>query len=167
MKRSDWARQQGIRDLTAWRWFRAGPLPVPARQLPTGTIPVEEPHSQGRTALYARISSADRKDDRQRPVQRLQTFAREQGWPRSVPGSTGSGRIGVEHRDRRAGFGFERVEAALAAAGQRVVVVEEGEIPDDQMWDLPEILVSACGRRGGRRSARNCVKRAPEALACG
>ncbi len=76
-------------------------------------------------------------------------------------------RIRVEHRDRRAGFGFERVEAALAAAGQRVVVVEEGEIPDDQIWDIPEILVSACGRRGGRRSARNCAKRAPEALACG
>jgi hypothetical protein len=31
MKLSNWARKQGIRYLTAWRWFQAGKLPVPAR----------------------------------------------------------------------------------------------------------------------------------------
>jgi len=30
--------------------------------------------------LYARVSSADQKDDLQRQVQRLEAFAREQGW---------------------------------------------------------------------------------------
>jgi len=58
MKLSDWARKQGISYLTAWRWFKAGKLPVPARQLPTGTILVEEPNPEGRTVLYARVSSA-------------------------------------------------------------------------------------------------------------
>jgi len=38
MKLSDWARKQGISYITAWRWFKAGKLPVAARQLPTGTI---------------------------------------------------------------------------------------------------------------------------------
>jgi DNA invertase Pin-like site-specific DNA recombinase len=80
MKPSDWARQQGISDITAWRWFRAGKLPVPARPLPTGTIWVEAPHPEGIPVRYARVSSADQKEDPERQVQRLQAFAQEQGW---------------------------------------------------------------------------------------
>jgi len=68
MKLSDWARQQGISYITAWRWFRAGKLPVPARQLPTGTILVEAPRPEGTTVLYARVSSADQKEDLERQV---------------------------------------------------------------------------------------------------
>lgn len=75
--------------------------------------------------------------------------------------------IVVEHRDRLARFGFQMVEAALAAAGKRVVVVEEGEVTDDLVRDLSEILTSACGRLYGRRSARNRAKRALEAMGCG
>jgi putative resolvase len=51
MKLSDWARQQGISYITAWRWFQAGKLPVPARQLPTGTILVEALRPEGTTVL--------------------------------------------------------------------------------------------------------------------
>ncbi len=54
MKLSDWARKQGISYITAWRWFRAGQLPVPAWQLPTGTILVEEPNAEGRTGFLER-----------------------------------------------------------------------------------------------------------------
>ncbi|PZN07917.1 MAG: IS607 family transposase [Bacillota bacterium] len=186
MKLSDWARKQGISYITAWRWFKAGQLPVPARQLPTGTILVEEPNPQGRTVLYARVCSADQKDELQRQVQHLEAFAREQGWADfDVVAEISSGlngkrkkllrvlrdpkvsRIVVEHRDRLARFGFEMVEAALAAAGKRVVVVEEGEVTDDLVRDLLEILTSACGRLYGRRSARNRAKRALEAMGCG
>jgi putative resolvase len=80
VKLSDWARQQGISYITAWRGFRAGKLPVPARQLPTGTILVEVPCPEGITVLYARVSSADQREDLERQVQRLQAFAQEQGW---------------------------------------------------------------------------------------
>ncbi len=185
MKLSDWARRQGISYLTAWRWFKAGRLPVPARQLPTGTILVDEPTPHGRTVLYARVSSAEQKEDLERQVQRLQAFAQAQGWTDvEVVAEIGSGlngqrkkllrvlrdptvsRIVVEHRDRLARVGFEMVEAALAAAGTRVVVVEEGEVTADLARDLLEILTSACGRLYGRRSARNRAKRALEALGC-
>ena len=60
MKLSDWARKQGISYPTAWRRFKAGKLPVPARQLPTGTILVEEPNWEGRTVLYGRRSARNR-----------------------------------------------------------------------------------------------------------
>ena len=51
MKLSDWARQQWISYITTWRWFRAGKLPVPTRQLPPGTILVEAPRPEGTTVL--------------------------------------------------------------------------------------------------------------------
>jgi len=39
--------------------------------------------------------------------------------------------IVVEHRDRFARFGAEDVEAALAAQGRRLVVVDPSEVDDD------------------------------------
>jgi putative resolvase len=42
MKLSDWAKKQGISYRTAHRWFQAGILPCPSRQLSTGTILVDE-----------------------------------------------------------------------------------------------------------------------------
>jgi len=33
MNLSEWANLQGIHPQTAYRWFRAGTLPVPARQI--------------------------------------------------------------------------------------------------------------------------------------
>jgi predicted site-specific integrase-resolvase len=58
MKLSDWARRHGISYKTAWRWWKAGILPVPARRLPTGTILVEEaaaPEAEGEVVVYARV----------------------------------------------------------------------------------------------------------------
>jgi putative resolvase len=72
------------------------------------------------------------------------------------------GRV-VEHRDRLGRCGFEMLEAALAAAGKGVVVVEEGEVTDDLVREFLEVLTSACGRLYGRRSAG----RALEAMGCG
>ena len=196
MKLSHWARLQGISYLTAWRWFKAGKLPVPARQFPSGTILVEEPHPEGRTVLYAQVSSSHQKDDLERQVERLKAFAREQGWldfqvvteiASRLNGKRRKllrllrdprvSRIVVKRRDRLARFGFEMVEAALAGAGKSVVVVEEGEVADDLVRDLLEILfgaptpqmnlTSACGRLYGRRSARNRARRALEAMGCG
>ena len=48
MKLVDWARENGISYLTAYRWFRKGILPVRAIQMPTGTILVypNEPINQ-------------------------------------------------------------------------------------------------------------------------
>ena len=69
----------------------------------------------------------------------------------------------VEHRDRLARMNAELVEAALAAAGRRLVVVDAGEVDDDLVRDIVEVLTSFCARLYGRRSARN---RALKALRC-
>jgi len=70
----------------------------------------------------------------------------------------------VEHRDRLARFGFEHIEAALMAQGRRIMVMEPGEVKDDLVQDMIEVLTSFCARLYGRRSAKNRVKRAMEAI---
>ncbi|MCL6577570.1 MAG: IS607 family transposase, partial [Kyrpidia sp.] len=77
MKLSDWARQQGISYMTAWRWWKDGKLPVPARQTESGTILVDVPPSRkdGRTVVYARVSSHDQRSDLDRQVSRITQWA--------------------------------------------------------------------------------------------
>jgi len=80
MKLSDWARRNGVAYQTAWKWWKAGKLPVPAHQTHTGTILVEVPERQDvGVVLYARVSSADQRADLDRQVARLAAFAAERG----------------------------------------------------------------------------------------
>jgi putative resolvase len=184
MKLSEWARKQGISYKTAWRWARQGKMPVPFEQTPTGTILVREPEPEAQTvALYARVSSADQKEDLDRQIARLVAYTGEQDWAvtRAVPeigsGLNGHGpqflrllsdpKVGtivVEHRDRLMRVGFEYVEAALVAQGRRIVVVEPGEVKDDLVQDMIEVLTSFGARLYGRRSARNKAKKALAAI---
>jgi putative resolvase len=57
----------------------------------------------------------------------------------------------------------ELVEAALSAHGRRLVVLDSGEVTDDLVRDMVEVLTSFCARLYGRRSARN---RALKAVGC-
>ncbi len=69
----------------------------------------------------------------------------------------------VEHRDRLGRMNTELIEAALAAHGRRLVVLDEGEVDDDLVRDMVDVLTSFCARLYGRRSARN---RALKAVGC-
>lgn len=187
MKLSVWARQQGISYKTAWRLWRAGQLPVAAVQMPSGTVivhaePVALPSSVG-VALYARVSSADQKQDLETQLDRLRAYAKDKGLAVAEEiAEVGSGLNGrrrkllkvlrrpdigillVEHRDRLARFGFEYLQAALAAQGREIHVIDEGEVEDDIVRDLHEIIVSMCARLYGKRSAKHRAQKAIEAL---
>jgi predicted site-specific integrase-resolvase len=184
MKLSVWAKQQGVSYKTAWRLWRAGKLPVPAEQLETGTVVVHaEPQRTGGVALYARVSSSEQKDDLARQMERLRAHASRHGFEVvDEVGEVGSGLNGqrrgllrllhrsevgvilVEHRERLARFGFDYIEASLAAQGRRIEVVEEGEMTDDVVRDLHDVIVSMCARLYGKRSAKNRADRAMKAL---
>src|SRR4029077_20397431 len=69
----------------------------------------------------------------------------------------------VEHRDRLGRMNTELIEAAMSAGGRRLVVLDDGEMDDDLVRDMTEVLTSFCARLYGRRSARN---RAEKALRC-
>jgi putative resolvase len=146
---------------------------------------VEEPKRKDAGAvLYARVSSSDREADLDRQVARLATFAAERGITVSkVVAEVGSGLNGhrkgllsvlrspeygaivVEHRDRLARFGSEYIEAALAASGRRLIVVEPDEVKDDLAADMIDVLTSFCARLYGPRSARQRAEKAIEATA--
>ena len=68
--------------------------------------------------------------------------------------------IVVEHRDRLARFGMEHLQAALAAQGRRIVVVDDGETTDDLVRDMIEVLTGMCARLYGHRGTRNRALRA-------
>ncbi len=64
MKLRDYARQQGVRYETAWRWFRDGK--IAGHRVGKQTILVDEEKSgtsspPERVAIYARVSSAENK----------------------------------------------------------------------------------------------------------
>jgi predicted site-specific integrase-resolvase len=185
----EWALSQGIHPQTAYRWYRQGKLPVPARKMGklilVGDLETPMDRERGRTAIYARVSSADQRADLDRQVARVLAWATEHG--HSVDqvvtevGSALNGRrrkflallrdrsvdiILVEHRGRFCRFGAEYVEAALQAQGRRLVVVDEAEVDDDLVRDATELLTALCARLYGKRSAANRAKRAVE-VACG
>lgn len=182
VKLSAWARLNGVSRQSAARWFHAGMLPVPAQQLATGTILVDQPTKAVLgVAVDARVSSGDQRADLDRQVARLTVEATDRGLaPTKVVAEVGaglnghrtklmalgrdasSGTIVVEHRDRLARFGVEYLEAALAAQGRRLVVVDQAEMADDLVRDMVEVRTGCCARLYGRRSAR---RRAEAAVA--
>ena len=85
--------------------------------------------------------------------------------PRRVVGDHTVRTIVAEHRERLCRFGFEYVEAALAGRGARIIVLGEGELEDDLVRDVTEVMTSLCARLYGRRSARRRAERALAAAA--
>ncbi len=173
--------------LTAWgrlysRLHHTGKLPpeLQIEQLPNGRYyVVVPPGNDARCVVYARVSSGDQREDLGRQVGRVVEWATQQGYrPDEVVKEIGSGLKGnrcqlrrivgdptvgmiiVEHRERLCRFGFEYVEAALAGRGARVLVVEDGEVEDDLVRDVTEVMTSLCARLYGRRSARRRAERA-------
>jgi putative resolvase len=70
--------------------------------------------------------------------------------------------IVVEHRDRLTRFGFEHLQASLASAGRRVVVLDNAETTDDLVGEVTEVLTWLCARLYGCGSAS---RRAAKAVA--
>ena len=188
MKLSVWAKKQGISYKTAWRWWKAGTMPVPVEQLASGTIIVHPAksvanNSFGNVALYARVSSADQKADLDRQFDRLSEYAlahkmsvvdsvkeigsgfngHRRGMMRLLANSNIQ-TIVIEHRDRLMRFGFEYLEASLSAQNRKIVVIDTKELADDVVRDLHEVIVSMCARLYGKRSAKNRAQKALDAI---
>ena len=184
MKLSDWARKNGLDYKTAYRLFRSGRFPLPTEQLATGTILVTMPEKANKNdnaGLYARVSSHDQKDDLERQLERIRSFAYAKGFKvvEEVK-EIGSGLNGkrkkllrllsddnigiiiVEHRDRLTRFGSEYINSVLEASNRKLYIMNESECDDDLVQDMIDVLTSFCARLYGRRGARNRAKRALE-----
>ncbi|MGE5658792.1 MAG: IS607 family transposase [Actinomycetota bacterium] len=180
MKLPDYAKAIGISYTTAWRWWKAGKLPHPARQTESGLIIVDYSPSaspdrakKNRVAIYTRVSSSENKDNLNRQSERLAEYAIANGYQivRNVK-EIGSGLndhrkqleallqqddydiLLVEHKERLARFGINYLKVLLIRLGIRLEIVNLAENGKDElMQDLVEIITSFAARLYGQRSA--------------
>ena len=132
MNLTEWAHAQGIHVTTAYRRYREGALPVPARKagrlilVSSETAAAASP--QNGVGLYARVSSHDQKVGLDRQVARLSAWAVQVGVPvvrvEAEVGSGGEGGPDTGH-DRGADVVLRPavrapVGAELGAEGRRV-----------------------------------------------
>jgi putative resolvase len=170
------ARMIGVTCKTAHRWWKAGKRD--AYQLDTGTIVVRPPENAtekqvAHVALYARVSSADQKNDLERQMERLKDYAAARGYhvtrqmteigsglndrrPKFLKRLTDPtiGVIVVEHRDRGTRFGFHYIEQLLAMQGRKLEVVFPKDTDDDLVNDFVSIITSMAARIYGRRNSK-------------
>ncbi len=175
MRLSQYAKKMGVSYRTAFRWWKAGKLD--AYQLDTGTIIVREPGSSQappNVALYARVSSADQKEDLERQVQRLKDYAASRGYqvtkvvselasglndtrPKFIKLLTDPsiGVIVVEHRDRATRFGLNYIEQLMQMQERRIEVIFPRETDHDLVDDFIAVITSMARRIYGRRTSRH------------
>lgn len=182
MKRSQYAKTQGISYRTALRWWQAGL--IPGYQAQTGTIIVTEPTASPqrprKVAIYARVSSHEHKENLERQVERLVQYCTARGYQvalivKEIASGVNDSRpkllallkdesitwIVVEHKDRLTRFGFKYLETLLELAGRHIEVVNIAENDkEDLLHDLVSIVYSFAARLYGQR----CAKRKTEAI---
>jgi predicted site-specific integrase-resolvase len=176
MKLSAYAKHLGISYQTAWRMWQRGELP--AHQLPSGTVIVEVPPPSPiarpqKVAVYARVSSAENRQNLDSQSERVAAFCVAKGWNvATVVKECGSGvndqrpqllalladtsisHIVVERKDRCARFGVAYMQTLLQTQGRELVIVNEMEEDQDGlMLDFVAIITSFCVRLYGRRQA--------------
>ena len=177
MKLSEYAKQQGVRYETAWRWFRDGK--IKGRRIGAHTILVEEeaepkPALPQRVAIYARVSSAENKSNLDSQAERLVAYCVAKGYQvakvvKEIGESVNDSRpkllalledqsltlIVVEHKDRLTRFGFRYLETLLRGQGRAIEVVNLAENgTEDLLADLTSIIYSFCARLYGQRRAK-------------
>src|SRR6266568_4307746 len=187
MRLSQYAKKMGVSYRTAFRWWKAGKLD--AYQLDTGTLIVREPVSsepEASVALYARVASADQKEDLERQMQRLKDYAASRAYqvtkivselasglnesrPKFLTLLTDAsiGVIVVEHRDRATRFGLTYIEHLMQMQGRHLEVIFPSETDPDLVDDFMAVMTSMASRISGRRTSKrraekikHCVEQA-------
>jgi putative resolvase len=124
-------------------------------------------------ALYARVSSADQKEDVERQMQRLKDYAAAKGYqvtetvselasglhdsrPKFLKLLTDAsiGMIVVEHRDRATRFGLIYIERLMQMQGRRLEVIFPSDTDNDLVEDFIAVITSMASRMYGRRTSK-------------
>jgi putative resolvase len=186
VKLSQYAKQQGISYSTALRWWHQGV--IRGYQAPSGTIIVEsggkQAASEERVVIYARVSSAEHRENLERQAERLTQYCTIRGYRVvKLVKEVGSGvndsrpkllsllrdplstRVVVGHKDRLTRFGFRYIETLLEIQGRTIEVVNPAEnSEEDLLHDLASSVYSICARLYGQRRAKRKTERLVEQL---
>ena len=177
IKLSEYAKRFGVSYRTAWNRYKAGRFPD-AIQDDDGHIYLPMSHfvrdDDVKVAVYARVSSSDRKDNLDTQAERLVSYCNARGYKVSkVVKEIGSGLnderkkleqlltdisikiIVVEHKDRFSRFGANYIQKLLEMQGRRLEIVNEASDDKvDLMEDFISIVTSFCARLYGQRRNR-------------
>ena len=173
MKLSEYAKRNSISYQTAWMHYKQGLIPN-ARQLPTGTVVVDEitnSNKEDYTIVYARVSSSENKSNLNSQADRLVQFCIANGWRvNEIVKECASGlnderpklckilkdkkatRLVVEHKDRLTRFGFNYIKTLFDTCD--IVIVNECEDNQDLFEDFVSLVTSFCARIYGKRRTK-------------
>lgn len=190
MKLSQYAKKLGLSYYTVWRMWKRGE--IRARQLPTGTVLVEEEINPkipplGGVAIYTRVSSNENRSNLKAQADRLKQYAIAKGWKiERIVMEVGSGVndkrskleallsdkawgiLLVEHRDRLTRFGFNYLKLMLREQGRIIEVVNEAEneregIVQDFVAVIYSFAAKLYGLRRAKRKTEKILKELQEA----
>lgn len=190
MKLSQYAKKLGLSYHTVWRMWKRGE--IRARQLPTGTVLVEEEINPkipplGGVAIYTRVSSNENRSNLKAQADRLKQYAIAKGWKiERIVMEVGSGVndkrskleallsdkawgiLLVEHRDRLTRFGFNYLKLMLREQGRIIEVVNEAEneregIVQDFVAVIYSFAAKLYGLRRAKRKTEKILKELQEA----
>ncbi|GAC1500192.1 MAG: IS607 family transposase [Ktedonobacteraceae bacterium] len=186
MKLSDYARREGVRYETAWRWYRDGK--IKGHRVGKHTIMIDEDASavvvSQKVAVYARVSSAENTSNLESQAKRLVAYSMAKGYQiAKIVKEVGSGVndarpkflalledpsitvIVVEHKDRASRFGVRYIESLLRLQGRQLEIVNQAENgTEDLLADLTSIVYSFCARLYGQRMAKRKTEKIVEQL---
>lgn len=171
-KVSQYARKHGVTIRTVWNWIYKGQLKT-IRNETNHIFIIEDEDSlvNDAVAIYARVSSAENKDNLERQLERLRLFCAAKGYKVIKEVSEiGSGlndkrpkleklltdhavkKIVVEHTDRFSRFGLNYITKLMEMQGRQIEVINQtSNDRDDLMQDFVSIITSFCARLYGQR----------------
>lgn len=184
-KISQYAKKYGVCYRTVWNWVKDGSLM--SETTDNGHIWIvedEEKKQNEAVAVYARVSSAENKDNLERQKNRLLDYCAARGYTvQKVVCEVGSGlndnrkkleglltdesikKIVVEHSDRFSRFGMNYIKKLMELMGRKIEVVNQQD--DDKkelMEDFVSIITSFCARLYGLRRNRRRTEKIIEEL---
>ncbi|NHW89282.1 MAG: IS607 family transposase [Archaeoglobales archaeon] len=134
---------------------------------------------KGKVAIYARVSSADQKEDLERQKQKLIEYAKSKGYQdieviEDIASGLNENRKGlnklfklvterqieavfITHKDRLTRFGFKYFEAFFSSYGCRIETMDSEKVKEPRqelVEDLIAIVTSFAGRIYGARSRK-------------
>jgi putative resolvase len=178
----------GISYSTLLRWIREGKIRAVTTEGGKYRVPYSEikkyleRREETRAVIYARVSSADQKEDLERQINYLTNYATAKGYKvievlKDIASGLNTQRKGllklfklveersvdvvlITYKDRLTRFGFEYIKEFFSTMGVKIEVVF-GEEPKDATQELVEdlipIITSFAGKIYGMRSHKKTV----------
>ncbi|MBB5254232.1 IS607 family transposase [Sulfurisphaera ohwakuensis] len=178
----------GISYSTLLRWIREGKIRAVMTEGGKYRIPYSEVkkylerREETRAVIYARVSSADQKEDLEKQINYLTNYATAKGYKvvevlKDIASGLNTQRKGllklfklvegksvdvvlITYKDRLTRFGFEYLEEFFSAIGVRIEVVlgeESKEATQELVEDLISIITSFAGKIYGMRSHKKTL----------